>query len=200
MAALTLASRQLFQASWPPTQSCEEKGSQSPTPLTLRMKLRLIVNQSLPHVFLVYNPLFWLPDRTLTAFNLNRQSPLVYPSWGSDIWCPAVMMLEEWTPVASLQGLLPGKSPQGRTHILDHTGGRLSGKAVKAARELRRKSFVGCAHVIRGCGKNIVLLMDHLLLSKDNNRVVYLLFKTCYNCSPYLIWKISTHALLALSH
>lgn len=94
-------------------------------------------------------------------------------------------MPEEWTPEASLQGLLPGKSPQGGTQILDHRGGRLSGKAVKAARELNRKSFAGCVHVIWGCRKNKVLLKDHLL-SKGNNRVAYLLFKTCYSCSPYL--------------
>lgn len=132
-------------------------------------------------------------------FNLNRQSPPVYLSWGSDIWCPAVMMPEEWTPEASLQGLLPGKSPQGGTQILDHRGGRLSGKAVKAAREFNRKSFAGCVHVIWGCRKNKVLLKDHLL-SKGNNRVAYLLFKTCYSCSPYLTWTVSTRALLALPH
>lgn len=69
MAALTLESRQLFQASLAVhTKLCREGLSEPNTTDFQDGAQGSSLNQSFHHVFLVYNPLFWLPDRALTAF------------------------------------------------------------------------------------------------------------------------------------
>lgn len=188
---------------WSSTQSCGKKGFQSPTPLTLSIA---------PRAHLLTRAFFMSSEFTVPysgcqtghsqISNLNRERPHVYPSWGSEIWCPAVIIPEDWTPEASLQWLLPGTIPrEGHKSLTDHRGGRLRGKAPEAARERSREIFAGCAHMIWGCRKNKVLLMNHLLLREDSNRVVCFLFKTCYTCSPYACAEcISTCVPSALSH
>lgn len=154
MAVLTLESRQLFQASLVNhTELCRGGLSETNTsdsqdgahPLT-----RAFIMCS--WFTIPYSGCQTGPSQ---LFNLNRQRPHVYPSWGSDIWCPAVITPEEWTPEASLQWLLPGNNHrEEHKSLTDHRGGRLQGKAVEAARELSRDRFAGCAHMIWGCRKN----------------------------------------------
>lgn len=108
---------------WSSTQSCGKKGFQSPTPLTLSIA---------PRAHLLTRAFFMSSEFTVPysgcqtghsqLSNLNRERPHVYPSWGSEIWCPAVITPEDWTPEASLQWLLPGTIPrEGHKSLTDRS-------------------------------------------------------------------------------